>query len=74
MNRDELLASLGQVSSATDLDLGEGRYIDWSSRNDDGTVTFEVGAMASSETCSHDMTYAEMVELHKRLTLWLLEN
>jgi len=74
MTRDELLASLGQVEATDTLDLGEGRYLDWSIRNDDGTVTFTAGAMATSESVAHDMTYAEMVELHKRLTLWLLAN
>lgn len=72
MTRTELLASLTAVTATDALDLGEGRYIDWSTRNDDGTVSFEVGAMATGQAVAHDMTHADMVELHKRLTLWLL--
>lgn len=69
MTRDELQASL-QVSDPSGYYLDdEGQYFDWStSRND--KVLMEVGDGA--EVAQVEMDEDQVAELHRRLTVWLL--
>lgn len=74
MDRTALIAALGAVTDNDALQLGDKddtRYFDWSIREGDG-VRFEIGD--DTESVALELTRAEMVELHKRLTLWLLAN
>lgn len=68
---EQLIASLATLDN-TGYYLDDERYIDWSSRNGDGSVSFEVGP--GGDAVQIDMTRDDMLALQQRLTAWLLAN
>lgn len=74
---EQLIASLiASTPDTTGMYLSEDSadgYFDWSSQDEDGVVTMEVGDL-DGNTASVDLTRDQMEDLHRRLTLWLLQN
>lgn len=72
MTREQLIASLTETAEhgwyATEQ--GDDRYADWSTREGDG-VTLEVGD-GRGTAVQMDLSRAELVALHRQLTLTLL--
>lgn len=73
---EQLIASLAALDN-TNYQPGDNQYIDWSSRNADGIVSFEVGTLgggADDIAAAVDLTRDQMLALQQRLTAWLLAN
>lgn len=68
---EQLIASLTALP-CSDYQPSDGQYIDWSSRDDDGVVSLELGN--GDESAQVDMTRDDMLALQQRLTAWLLAN
>lgn len=68
---EQLIASL--TATADDnrgIAYDDGQYLDWSSRNSDGTYTLEAGA--DSDAAQLTLTRDQILALQQRLTAWLL--
>lgn len=72
MTRDQLIASLTEITDPDAYMPDDERYFDWSTRAADGRVDFEVGDGES--VAQVPMTRDEIAELHRRLTVWLLQH
>ena len=81
MDRTERLASPAATADPDDAkgyypnpdDEADTRYFDWSLDNGGDGIRFEVGN-EDQDALTVNLTRAEVVELHRRLTLWLLTN
>jgi hypothetical protein len=71
MDRTALLASLTQIADPTGVAFDDDRYVDWSTKLDDGGVRMEAGD-GDGNVAQLDLSHAELVELHTALTLYLL--
>lgn len=67
---EQLIASLTALDNTSYYLPGSDVYFDWSSRDDDGTINFEVGN--STDATLVEMSREDMVSLQQRLTAYLI--
>lgn len=68
MTREQMIANLQADRDAVTFD--DGRYFDWSTQHEDGSLSFEIGDGA--EAVQVPMSRDDMVRLHAALTATLL--
>lgn len=69
MTREQMIESLALVAEHSTY-FDDGRYFDWTTRDEDGTRTLEAGD--GDDAVQVRMTRDEMLQLHAALTATLL--